>query len=81
MVSSSFFLSMHSVISYVGEADRDLAEEVKEVVGDRSKNFNAIFSRNKMLRRKINRKKQHLLRTVSCDQSEQCHVTTLNNVM
>lgn len=45
-----------SVISYVGETDRDLAREVRDVVEDRSKSFNSIFSRNKMLRRRMNRK-------------------------
>jgi hypothetical protein len=44
------------VISYVGETDRDLAREVRGVVEDRSKSFNSIFSRNKMLRRRIKRK-------------------------
>ena len=45
------------MISYVGETDRDLVEEVKNVMEDKSKSFNLIFSRNKMLRRRINRKK------------------------
>ena len=49
---------LSSVISYVGEGDRDLADEVREVVQDKRKTFNSIFSRNKMLRRKLNRKKQ-----------------------
>ena len=46
-----------SVISYVGKTDRDLAMEVRDIVKDKSKSFNSIFSRNKMLRRRINRKK------------------------
>ena len=44
------------MISYVGAADRDLAKEVRDVVEDRSKSVSSIFSRNKMLRRTINRK-------------------------
>ena len=50
-------ITSYIVISYVGETDRDLAREVIEVTEDKSKSFNSIFSRNKMLRRRINRKK------------------------
>ena len=42
--------------SYVGETDRDLAREVRGVVEDKSRSFNSTFSRNKMLRQRINRK-------------------------
>ena len=41
----------------MGEDDRDLAAEVREVVEDKNKSFDSIFSRNKMLRRRIKRKK------------------------
>ena len=41
------------VISYVGNSDQDLAAEIKGVLEDRTKTFMSIFSRNKMLRRKI----------------------------
>ena len=46
-----------AVTSYVGSGDVDLAQEIKQVVqsgGQRS--FATIFSRNKMLRRKIKRR-------------------------
>ena len=47
-----------AVISYVGESDVDIAEEIKRVVTDREESFESVFSRNKMLRRKIKRRKQ-----------------------
>ena len=45
------------MISYVEESDVDMAKEIEKVVSDRSKSFDSVFSRNKMLRRKINRRK------------------------
>ena len=45
------------MISYVEECDEDIARVIEKVVMDRSKSFDSVFSRNKMLRRKINRRK------------------------
>lgn len=44
-------------MAYIEEADSDLACEIQNVLSDRTKSFDQIFSRNKMLRRKINAKK------------------------
>ena len=57
MASYYIFLDTNAVISYVGKTDEDIAREVREVVEDEKKSFDTIFSRNKMLRRTINRKK------------------------
>lgn len=46
-----------SVISYVGPDDQDLAAEIKRILGEKNTSFEEIFSRNKMLRRKINKRK------------------------
>ena len=46
------------VISYVDQYSRDVADEIKAVIADESKTFERLFSRNKMLRRKIKRRKQ-----------------------
>ena len=47
-----------TVIAYVGPGlDWDLAAEIQKVLVDRSKTFASIFSRNKMLRRKLNARK------------------------
>ena len=51
---------VHLVVAYVEEADSDLACEIQHILSDRTKNFDQIFSRNKMLRRKINAKKAKL---------------------
>ena len=54
------------MISYTADSDHDLAEEIQRVLADRSKSFQEIFSRNKMLRRKIkSRKAQQLKREQS----------------
>jgi len=53
------------VTSYVSEGDQDLAEEIRKVVEDESKSFDQIFSRNKMLRRKINRRKMAIAKSNS----------------
>ena len=45
------------VISYVGPDDQDLAAEIKRILAEKKASFEGIFSRNKMLRRKINRRK------------------------
>jgi len=45
------------VIAYVELSDCDLAAEIQSSLGDRTKTFASIFSRNKMLRRKLNAKK------------------------
>ncbi len=45
------------VIAYVCDSDQDLANEIKRVLADQNKSFAPIFSRNKMLRRKINARK------------------------
>ena len=42
-----------AVISYVDPSCRDVADEIKAVIADESKTFERLFSRNKMLRRKI----------------------------
>lgn len=55
MTMHVFFV--HLVVAYVEEADADLAHEIQCVLGDSTKSFDQIFSRNKMLRRKINAKK------------------------
>lgn len=46
------------MISYVAESDVDIAKEIQRVIKDRDKSFESVFSRNHMLRRKINRRKQ-----------------------
>lgn len=52
------FFPFAIVISYVEESDVDIAEEIEEVVSNPSMSFDSVFSRNKMLRRRINRKKK-----------------------
>lgn len=47
------------------EPDVDIAREIEKVVADRSKSFDSVFSRNKMLRRKINRRKGKKAKTDS----------------
>ena len=54
----------------MAEADQDLADEIQAVVKDHSKSFDLVFSRNKMLRRKIKRKKMLVLNTLSEAESE-----------
>ena len=36
----------------------DVANEIQKVIKDRDSSFDRVFSRNKMLRRKINRRKK-----------------------
>ena len=50
-------LCLYIVLSYTEEKDRDLAQEIRRVLDDRSLSFQEIFSRNKMLRRKIKARK------------------------
>ena len=52
-------LSYTTVISYVDPSSRDVADEIKAVIADESKTFERLFSRNKMLRRKIKRRQQN----------------------
>ena len=54
--------SPYAVISYITPVDRDLALEIQQVLEDPSKSFQNIFSRNKMLRRKIKARKKRELR-------------------
>jgi len=49
------------VIAYVGPSDCDLAAEIQSSLGDTTKTFASIFSRNKMLRRKLNARKARKL--------------------
>ena len=42
------------------EADKDVAHEIQKIAMDRSSSFDSVFSRNKMLRRRINRRKETL---------------------
>jgi len=51
------------VIAYVGPLDWDLAAEIQKVLADRSMTFASIFSRNKMLRRKLNARKARELQS------------------
>jgi hypothetical protein len=46
-----------AVISYVLESDADVAKEIEKVTVNRERTFDSVFSRNKLLRRRINRKK------------------------
>ena len=59
-------LPLPTVISYTTESDRDLAREVERVLADRSRSFQEIFSRNKMLRRKIKSRKTQQLNREHC---------------
>ena len=52
-------VSYTTVISYVDPSSRDVADEIKAVIADESKTFERLFSRNKMLRRKIKRRQQN----------------------
>lgn len=54
-LTQGVFLS--AVISYVEESDADIAGEIQKVV-NRSTSFDKVFSRNKLLRRKLNRRKK-----------------------
>ena len=58
------------VISYVGPNDQDLAAEIKRTLEEKTASFEGIFSRNKMLRRKINRRKLQKTHQ-SCDEEGQ----------
>ena len=58
------------VISYVGPVDQDLAAEIKRILAEKTTSFEGIFSRNKMLRRKINRRKLQKL-DQSCKKEDQ----------
>ena len=51
---------LSAVISYVSDSDADIAKEIERVVTNREESFDSVFSRNKMLRRKINRRKKNL---------------------
>jgi len=51
------------VIAYVELSDCDLAAEIQSILGDRTKTFASIFSRNKMLRRKLNARKARKLQS------------------
>ena len=53
-----------SVLSYMEEKDRDLGQEIRRVLDDRSRSFQEIFSRNKMLRRKIKARKSRQSNTL-----------------
>ena len=57
---------LFTVLSYVEESDMDFAREIQEVLCDRSKSFDLIFSRNKMLRRRIKQKTDVIAREQSC---------------
>ena len=66
--------STSTVTSYVCESDKDLAEEIRKVVEDESKSFDQIFSRNKMLRRKIKRRKHAIAAQSSSSNGESSEI-------
>ncbi len=48
-------LNMHAVISYVGDSDVDISNEIQKNIESRE-SLDAVFSRNKMFRRRMKRK-------------------------
>lgn len=59
----------------------DIAREIEKVVADRSKSFDSVFSRNKMLRRKINRRKGKRKEESHEEGSESCELESENSVL
>ena len=61
---SIFYLVHVIVIAYVGPKDRVLAEEIKRVLqqgkDEEGKTFSTLFSRNKMLRRRLKRRQANI---------------------
>lgn len=61
MLCVSYYLfCFFIVISYVSEPDQDIAEEIQKVVESTGMSFDSVFSRNKMLGRKIKQRRKTL---------------------
>ena len=50
------FHSVHTVVAFYLETDKDLMEVIREAAQGEEMTFSKLFSRNKMLRRKLNRR-------------------------
>ena len=59
------FTFISTVIAFYLETDKDLMEVIQETITSEEVTFSKLFSRNKMLRRKLNRRARSLKQSLS----------------